>query len=582
LERLLGPACDAECDVSADAFEPDFFGFVLGPVELFFEDSLSRTVHGLVVPHPEDPDAVFGTTNVWADHGFPLETDRRTERRWSIRTDVEGQVTRSLRMKSGVEWTWMDLAARSGALAENGSLEFWDVDPQVGAAYVQGRVNVGDLVFHLGLRWDHWNPNTTFPLFPGHVDCSISPVPRRLMDCFEGMPVARAPTRNELAPRLGVAFPITDRSQMRLSFGRFHQLPQLGHFFRNHRSHLVVARGGFGNPLLEHVETTALEVGLTRVLDENLALEVAAYHRNRRGAIRLDLFPPERIAPTVREVATFVNADNGNVKGVDLTLRQRLAAYWAFDLAWSLQWARGTTSSPTAFIDKGFGLLFDPRFPERRLEPPTELSPEDFDRLHSFNGRLELRLPPGWRDGTTLGSLFEDTSLYAVYTAHSGEPYTRTAADGSGSPIEDFNASRLPWSHRGDLRVAKGFELASSIGVDVFALVRNFLDGRDAVAVHPVTGRTDREGLEDQLKLDPFISSRFRTNGTAGNDFPLALDDIAAEHRAALGRQDRDGDGVITREEAIASLGDALVAQSDVVFHYGEPRQFRFGVEVRF
>lgn len=73
----------------------------------------------------------------------------------------------------------------------------------------------------------------------------------------------------------------------------------------------------------------------------------------------------------------------------------------------------------------------------------------------------------------------------------------------------------------------------------------------------------------------------------------VPLDQILPEFRTAFGRQDINGDGVISLPEAQQMLFDALVASGqagnqqtgqtgDFVFNYGEPRQFRFGAELRF
>ncbi|HUE95461.1 MAG TPA: hypothetical protein VMN39_02325, partial [Longimicrobiaceae bacterium] len=118
--------------------------------------------------------------------------------------------------------------------------------------------------------------------------------------------------------------------------------------------------------------------------------------------------------------------------------------------------------------------------------------------------------------------------------------------------------------------------------------------------VNPTTGRPDRTGFEESLSRTPVISSRFAIEGGSTAFVPRAgvcasacvpLDQILPEFRATFARQDLNGDGIIQLEEAQAALFDALVASGepnnfgangDSVFNYGEPRQFRFGAELRF
>jgi Ca2+-binding EF-hand superfamily protein len=64
--------------------------------------------------------------------------------------------------------------------------------------------------------------------------------------------------------------------------------------------------------------------------------------------------------------------------------------------------------------------------------------------------------------------------------------------------------------------------------------------------------------------------------------FPVALDDVIEEWRDEFSRQDLDGDGSITLEESQETMFRARRSLSNVPFNYGEPRQVRLGVELRF
>jgi hypothetical protein len=54
------------------------------------------------------------------------------------------------------------------------------------------------------------------------------------------------------------------------------------------------------------------------------------------------------------------------------------------------------------------------------------------------------------------------------------------------------------------------------------------------------------------------------------------------EWQDEFSRQDLNGDGTITLEESQETFFRANVALSNSVFNYGEPRQIRFGAEIRF
>ncbi|MBW3661355.1 MAG: TonB-dependent receptor, partial [Gemmatimonadetes bacterium] len=254
IAERLGPACGSECEVTEDTFEEDFLGFRFGDIEFFFEDSIPFSTFNLPNQSSRLPDPVTGVSRLFITDG--LFTDAlldRTERRYGLRVDLDSQLNRVHRAKVGVEWNWVNFQNIQGNLTQTTFASVYDVDPRIGAAYVQDRLDYGDLVIDLGLRWDHWDPNTVFPALEagdgdvfyaaGIVNCEITAFPTA---CTEGTPTLDAPTRDELAPRIGVAHPITDATQVRLSYGKFYQLPELRHFFSSFLTNFP------GNPNIQY------------------------------------------------------------------------------------------------------------------------------------------------------------------------------------------------------------------------------------------------------------------------------------------------------------------------------------------
>jgi hypothetical protein len=584
-----------------DGFEEDFLNYRFDDVDFFFEEAIPGQESLLNVPtlRTTRPDPVFGVNQIFASEGFDNAFLAREEERTGIRVDLDSQLNRVHRMKVGGEYTWLTLAQRSPRYTDATFANFYEVEPQIGALYAQDRLDYGDLVIDVGLRVDHWNPNTTFPKFAGVVPCSISAFDQCSDPATDPLAqLVEAPTRTELSPRLGVAHPITDATQVRLSYGKFHQLPELRRYFDAFTTDFVAAAQNpnilYGNPNLDYIETTAFEAGITHLLGENLVLDVVGYNRDRRGALRIDVFQPGTIQPDIQERRIAVNADNGNVKGVDITLSKRYSNYFSFDAAYSLQFARGTTSGPTEFATLGgFGRLFDPLFPGRLLTPPTELLAESFDRQNTLNLQFNLRFPNDFREGTTAGTVLQDFGAYFIYNAHSGEPFTRRSTVGQGEALEDINSSRLPWFHQGDVRFVKGFDVAGGLGFELFASVINFLDIENVVLVNPSSGRPDASGFEDSQSQTPVIPTDFLTAG-APETFPFNVQtDIVEDFQDEIALQDRNNDGIVSLEEARLSLREAKQASGDGAdfiagnngdspFNYGEPRQYRFGVEIRF
>jgi hypothetical protein len=78
----------------------------------------------------------------------------------------------------------------------------------------------------------------------------------------------------------------------------------------------------------------------------------------------------------------------------------------------------------------------------------------------------------------------------------------------------------------------------------------------------------------------PIIHVNFVEEG-ASTDFPMSLDDSRPGFRHGIARQDLDRDGTITLDEGQEALRRAEIWLNDSPYNYGEPRQVRFGVELR-
>jgi hypothetical protein len=127
----------------------------------------------------------------------------------------------------------------------------------------------------------------------------------------------------------------------------------------------------------------------------------------------------------------------------------------------------------------------------------------------------------------------------------------------------------------------------------VFATVENFLNVKNVVNVNRGSGEPDVTGFERSLALSPQIGVQYRTDGSGPGDFPVSVASLTEDFRARFAKNDLDGDGIITLEEARENLFNALVASGsgadftigdvgDSPFNYGAPRLFRFGAEIRF
>ncbi|MGH7452932.1 MAG: TonB-dependent receptor plug domain-containing protein, partial [bacterium] len=251
--------------------------------------------------------------------------------------------------------------------------------PILAAFYVQDKLEFSDLVLNLGFRYDYFktdeptfaDPNNIILTAAGNID------PAQLKG---------DKTYSTFSPRIGLSFPVTDRTVFHAQYGKFTQQPDLENLFT---AYLELANrlqaGNFvtlDNPLLEPVKTTAFEIGFRQQIGDNAALDITAYYKELR-----DLVQARNLSINQTSFATFVNGDYGSVKGLSATFELRRTQRVAAVAAYTLQFAGGTGSAANdAFAINWLGN--PPRY-------PTFVAPLGFDQRHTDNVALDFRTTAG-------------------------------------------------------------------------------------------------------------------------------------------------------------------------------------------
>src|SRR5262249_3137264 len=102
------------------------------------------------------------------------------------------------------------------------------------SAYIQDRWEYEGLVLNAGLHWDGFTPGAQIPA-------------EDLFDPQTGKPVDRF--KQQLSPRLGIAYPISDRDVLSLHYGWLYQIPSRDFLFENRGTMATVPIRG--NPNLQ-------------------------------------------------------------------------------------------------------------------------------------------------------------------------------------------------------------------------------------------------------------------------------------------------------------------------------------------
>jgi outer membrane receptor protein involved in Fe transport len=592
----------------------DFLNFRFSDYELFFEDSVQTLIDDfdgentwqdiedqirqpLRVDTPDTPTPAGGGPDIFGvgafgNNAFPLPTvgfprgrmrdsdtvQNNGEERWNPRVDLDMQVSRIDRLQGGVDLKFFDVNKLNISLSDRLFNTAYFVEPRLFGFYATNRIDLGDFVLDLGGRVDYFDHNTELPEVPG--------IARTDLD-GDGSTLRDYDTKTAFAPRLGVAHPVTEDTQVRFSYGVFNQLPGMDELYQHLTSDITAndlnSNAIIGNPDLDFQQTKSFELGITHLLSEDFVLDLVAYNRDIEQGTAARFV----VTPQAGQIEQLFNVNNGNVRGFDLTLTKRFSNYWSADATYSFMDSKMTDSDQDQFtFNRGFNSTAD-----NPIDPPASPLAADFDVTHKLALTGSLRFPKDFAPGSTAGAIFRDFGLFATARFNSGLPFTRQPV-ASGLFLAPPNTSRAESTFRTDVRATKYFVLASDVELgaifEIFNLFNNdnIVSGNQAI---PFGGAAINNGVFG-TSGDRFITGNEIQSAEQTLTDDIVIADICPDGVCATpGDQltqlfrswsDIDGDGVVTREEQriMGRLAFGSAAQIDA----DPKRQYRLGVELRF
>lgn len=356
--------------------------------------------------------------------------------------------------------------------------------PQTWSTFVQDKFERSGVIVNGGLRYDHINVNTPAlrsERFPLGVDDTTANLSGSRLDDADLQPNK---TYSRISPRLGVAFPVDERTVLRFNYGQFYQQPNLQDLYVNYRflDYKVRSGGyfvGFGNPNLRPERTTAYEVGIQRQMGERVRLDVTAYYKDVKDLVEIAAIPS-----SPKSFSSYRNRDFATIKGFDLGVSMRPVNHFSGQVSYSLSFAQGTGSvSQTQRNIAWVG-----------TEVPKQTAPLDFDQRHKISMNLDWRLGKG--EGPLWGARrwFENTGVNALFNVASGTPYTPTKvynevtlAAVALEPSAPVNSRYGPWSVNLDIKATRELSLGN-LRCEAFVWGLNVLDNKNPIAVYTSTG----------------------------------------------------------------------------------------------
>ena len=375
-------------------------------------------------------------------YDYPLYTESQSIQ-WLMRGDLTSEQVKGHRIKTGIQVLYNDLSNDQRvqpALIRNNpvtglpqqglNVNIYQNFNAEGAAYVQDKWEYEGMVLNAGLRYEWFTV--------GNND--------KILISNEAIDPNVQTFKSNLSPRLGVAFPITDRDKFFFHYGRFTQWPSRQYLFQTQDP--VGSIGTLGNPNLQPELTVSYQAGISHQFTDDIAANFVVFNKDIYGLISSTQVTDDS---TGVQAFRFVNRTYASSRGVELSLEKRLTRRLGFEVYYTYSFADGVAS------DADFG-----RSAAGLTHLPTEELPLDWDQRHTFNVTLRLADRNKW--GAT-----------AIYSYGSGLPWT---------PVDRFarlqdptleNSRRLEPTHKLSLQGRKLFNVYGR-ELTLFFEGRNLLD----------------------------------------------------------------------------------------------------------
>lgn len=388
----------------------------------------------------------------------------------------------------------------------------FDRNPYNIGAFIQDKIEYERLIINVGVRFDYFDANTQIAADPRDPDI-ISPTlaSNRFVDINNnGVFDAGIDTeitredreeywwkdvkaKYQLSPRVGIAYPISDRSVLHFSYGYFFQMPAYNFLFTNSQILLEQSsgvKGIFGNPDLKPERSIQYELGLKQEIFEGTAIEVTGFYKDTRDYVSSGVVQ-ETYNPSLR-YGTWINRDYSISKGFTFSFNQYVSSRLNLSMDYTFSSVEGSNSDPSAEFNRALSTSN-----ESGSSLTKFIQPLDWDRNHIFNTSV-------FYSGSTWGANL-------LSQLRSGEPYT------PGSPYAVFygptastrslnNTANLPSQFTLDLNLYKNFTVAGT-KFQGYLNVYNIFDSQVITNVFSDSGDPDRPLVVTANAQDEYFSN---------------------------------------------------------------------------
>lgn len=378
----------------------------------------------------------------------------------------------------------------NGDVIKNGAFYYMGPrHPTFGAAYIQDKIELSDIILNVGLRYDYINPDSKDVKDPSNLTFTGQ-------DLIVSDNIIATGKTNQISPRIGFSFPVTDRTVFHAQYGKFIQQTKLRDSYLGASSMAGIIKGGFfvtgtWGWGLKPTRTTQYEAGFSQQVSDFASFDINAFFKDIQDQIDWTNIAP---APGSQgqNYAALVNRDFSTSKGVEFkfTTRRsnRISAALSYTFA-SVTTTGSNTASAAGLWSAGSVVSL-----------PHYTFPADFNQTHRGTILFDYRFAKD--DG---GPILEQLGLNLLLNFNSGHNMTRLIVQQriSGNaqstdprfriPVEPIGSSTTPWFFQLDARLDKAFSIGP-MDLDVYIYVINLLGTDNPVDAFVRTANPSDDG----------------------------------------------------------------------------------------
>jgi len=381
-----------------------------------------------------------------------------------LRGNFASQVTANHLIQTGVEFLGYNLynLGTTNYGSSNLYMEFYDVQPQSLSLYVQDKMEYEGMIVNAGLRYDLYNPDGVSPADPlDPLELNDDGTIKLDKETYKvGLPIIKDPVKASIkhmvSPRLGISYPITDRTKLHFTYGHYYQIPRGDDLYENLSFDMRGAIRRRGNPDLNPERTIGYEVGIVQQFTDDLTIDLTGFTKD------IDQLVNSVHVDITNDYSYFLNDEfdgvahgiYGRVQGFELTIRKWRTGRSRVSgmLSYTYSVAKGKGSS------RNLGYLTY----YRQQPDVTESHPLAWDQRHIFSGTLDIQLP-------------FDAAVNFIGSYGSGLPYTPNPR----APIKpDINSKRYPATYNVDALISKRSRIGG-LTYTLFVDIRNVFNTKN-------------------------------------------------------------------------------------------------------